>query len=54
LKATMEATSSINLRIAPPKTFPETFASIGIMIRTTVVVDSLGDFAARVKAVHQT
>jgi hypothetical protein len=46
LNATIEANSSISLRIVPPKTFPATLASIGIIILVIVVEDSLGVFAA--------
>jgi hypothetical protein len=42
----MDPTSSISRRIAPPKTLPELFASMGIMILTMVVDDSLMLFEA--------
>src|SRR3972149_10201154 len=50
-KATMDATSSISLKIVPPNTLPATLASIGIIILETVVKDSLGVFALSLKVI---
>src|SRR5712692_1039791 len=42
--ATIAATSSMYLIIAPPKTFPSTLASVGIMSLAVLISDSDGFF----------
>src|SRR5579863_4925061 len=46
-QATMAAISSMYLMMAPPKTFPRTLASVGIMSLVVVISDSEGRFGAR-------